>query len=104
MISNLLRNIFYSQVNALGNSRSKETFLARMPRGLTVYLLGPGINTDSFIFQFVPVSNDEFTALSYGRTANTLVGKPEPFLGFGNATTTKAPYSGTLSRLARSSI
>ena len=33
--------------------------------------------------------------------AKTLAGKPEPSLGLGKATTTKAPYSGTLSRLVR---
>jgi hypothetical protein len=40
----------------------------------------------------------------YGRIAKTLAGKPEPSLGFGKLTTTRAPDSGTLSRLASSSI
>ena len=33
--------------------------------------------------------------------AKTLAGNPEPPLGLGKATTTKAPYSGTLSKLVR---
>ena len=41
---------------------------------------------------------------SQGMIANTLAGKPEPFFGFGKVTRAIAPYSGTLSRLVRSSI
>ena len=40
----------------------------------------------------------------HGTIANTLAGKPDPPLGFGNATITLAPASGTLSRLVGSSI
>jgi hypothetical protein len=36
-----------------------------------------------------------------GKMANTLAGNPEPFFGFGNATTTIAPNSGTLSKLVK---
>jgi len=43
-------------------------------------------------------------ANTYGKIAKTRAGKPEPSLGLGNVTITRAPASDTLSRLVNSSI
>ncbi len=40
----------------------------------------------------------------HGRIANARAGKPRPFLTFGHVTTISAPFAGTLSRFAITSI
>jgi len=55
--------------------------------------------------KFLPGNEQPQPAIPhYGTIANTRAGNPDPLLGLGKATTTIAPYSGTLSRLVRSSI